>query len=109
MEQRILLFGVIKVLDHKVLSKEILEIAGSYLLLLPLLKLHLESNLYLKIKNILKMALSKFTSGSAVKNRKSLLMTDFLLSLNLRGKKMGYMLADLLLQVHGGELCLKKH
>ena len=104
-DQRLHLFGVIKVSCHWQSTKGLLVTAGTCHLYPPSLKRHLESKLYLKIKSILKMAPSRFTSGLAVKNRKSLLMIDFLLSIYTRELKMDYMLPVFLLKEHGGELC----
>lgn len=54
------------------------------------------------------MVRCRFTSISAVKDRRSLLMMYFLLLKYSVDKKIGYLLPKLLLLVHGGQSFLKK-
>jgi hypothetical protein len=50
----------------------------------------------------------RFTSISAVKDRQSLLMIDFLLLKYSVDKQISYLVPKLLLRVHGGQSFLKK-
>tara|TARA_B110000285_G_C15014437_1_gene558242 strand:+ start:783 stop:1100 length:318 start_codon:yes stop_codon:yes gene_type:complete len=97
------LFGVDEVLDQMLLSKVTSEIAGSYPTFHPSLKLHPESTLCLEIRNTLLMELSKSTSGLKENNNKLLLMIDSLSSMNLKVRKMDFMVQELQkLMVLGG-------
>lgn len=108
-EDQILLFGVRKVLYQWALCKVWLETAGFWLLHQQQLQPHLESILYLRINRILRMVPSRLTSISMVKDRKSLLMIDFLPSNYLQTIfQINYLVPLLLHKVHGGQSFLKK-